>query len=360
MTSVHRHDDVRIYHKEAKALREQGYEVTVLCHDFEGVDESGIRFIQVKVPKGRFLRMLVSPFRYARAAKKTGAAYCHFHDPELILAGRKLMKKMKVIYDIHEDVPRQILTKPYLKPKIAKYASEFMEKYERKAAEKFYAIVAAEPVIYDRFASLNRRTVMVCNYPKLSEFTEVHRETSNPRKSICYLGAITELRGIQEMLDAIAGTDVTLILAGDFENEALRSRCEAHRGWKNVEYLGYVGREGVRQVLSEASVGLVTLHPIPKYLTALPVKMFEYMVAEVPVVASNFPYWNDIVEDANCGFCVNPMDPDEIRASVEYILDHPDAARDMGRNGRAKVLEKYNWEREKEKLFRLYPALIDV
>ena len=107
-------------------------------------------------------------------------------------------------------------------------------------------------------------------------------------------------------------------------------------------------------MLSQVKAGLVTLHPTPKYQTALPVKMFEYMIAEVPVIASNFPYWSDIVNDAGCGICVDPMKPEEIRGAVDYICRHPDIAREMGRNGREKVLEKYNWDREKEKLFALY------
>ena len=75
MTSVHRHDDVRIYHKEAKALREKGFDVTILCPDYEGTDENGIRFVRVLLPKQRMRRILTASGRFYRAAKRTGAQW---------------------------------------------------------------------------------------------------------------------------------------------------------------------------------------------------------------------------------------------------------------------------------------------
>ncbi|MEG0691941.1 MAG: glycosyltransferase, partial [Oscillospiraceae bacterium] len=170
MTSVHHYDDVRIYHKEAQTLRANGFEVTIICPDFEGRDENGIEFVKVEMPKSRFARIITAPFRYLNAAKKVNAVSYHFHDPELIPTGLMLRKKAKVIYDIHEDVPRQILTKPYLNPFAAKIFSRIVESFENYGARKFYAIIAAAPVIYDRMIKQNKNTVMVCNYPKLEEF----------------------------------------------------------------------------------------------------------------------------------------------------------------------------------------------
>lgn len=354
MTSVHRHDDVRIYHKEAKSLRKKGFSVTILCSDYEGTDENGIRFVRVPVPRQRLARMLFAGKRFYRAARETGADWFHFHDPELLGAGKKLMRYGRVIYDVHEDVPRQILTKPYLKPWAAKIASRFFERREMRTAAKLSGVAAAEPVIYDRLHSVCRNTVLVCNYPKLTEFSEPLGTDAVRENSVCYLGGITEIRGLFEMLDAVNGTDIRLILAGEFETQALYRRAQAHPGWENVEYLGYVGREKVREVLAAVKAGLVTLHPIPKYLTALPVKMFEYMAGEVPVISSNFPYWSDIVDDAGCGVCVDPMNPEEIRGAIDYMIKHPDAAREMGVSGRKAVFEKYNWENEAAKLFALY------
>jgi len=81
------------------------------------------------------------------------------------------------------------------------------------------------------------------------------------------------------------------------------------------------------------------------------------MVAGLPVVASNFPLWMEIIEGNNCGICVNPLEPKEIAKAVEYLIKHPDKAKEIGKNGRKAVLEKYNWENESKKLLEVYRQL---
>lgn len=351
MTCSRRHDDVRIYHKEAKALRARGYEVTILCPDYEGTDKNGIRFVRVPPSSGRIGRILLAPFRYAKAARASGAAFCHVHDPELLPAGLRLRKHMKVIYDVREDFSYRLLDGDKPKPRLA----QFLERYELRAAHRIYAVVAATQALYDRFLPVNKRTVLVCGYPNPAEFPKPGKNAVKREFAVGCLGAIREQLGIFEILEAIQGTKATLILAGEFETPELRERCEAHPGWKNVRYLGYVDREEIHWILSRVKVGLALPHPLPQYQDAPPIKMLEYMAAGVPVVVSNFPEWAALVDSTNCGFCVDPLKPDEIRASFTYILENPDAARDMGRNGRRRVLEQYSWEREREHLFQLYP-----
>jgi glycosyltransferase involved in cell wall biosynthesis len=104
--------------------------------------------------------------------------------------------------------------------------------------------------------------------------------------------------------------------------------------------------------------GLVLLHPVINYLDALPIKMFEYMSAGLPVIASDFPLWREIIEKNECGLCCDPLKPEKIAEAVQWVLDHPQEARIMGENGRRAVIEKYNWESEGKKLVKLYEDLI--
>jgi glycosyltransferase involved in cell wall biosynthesis len=85
--------------------------------------------------------------------------------------------------------------------------------------------------------------------------------------------------------------------------------------------------------------------------------MFEYMSSGIPVIASNFPLWRDIIEGNQCGICVDPLDPKAIAAAIDYLVMHPQAAKAMGENGRRAVLEKYNWAVEANKLTDFYGAL---
>lgn len=122
---------------------------------------------------------------------------------------------------------------------------------------------------------------------------------------------------------------------------------------------GIVPHKEVFKLMSEANVGLAILRPVPNYIESIPTKLFEYMASRLPVVASNFPLWRKIVEDNHCGICVNPISPEEIARSIEYLIVHQEEARILGENGRRAVEEKYNWEQEVGKLLGLYRNLIE-
>ena len=111
------------------------------------------------------------------------------------------------------------------------------------------------------------------------------------------------------------------------------------------------------EILKNSQIGLVTFLPEPNHIEAQPNKMFEYMAAEMPVIASDFPLWKEIIEGNNCGICVNPTNPEDISTAIKYLLINENIALEMGRNGAKAVAQKYNWNMEKQKLLNLYSAI---
>ena len=81
------------------------------------------------------------------------------------------------------------------------------------------------------------------------------------------------------------------------------------------------------------------------------------MAAGLPVIASNFSLWKQIIEGNQCGLCVDPLDPKAIAGAIDYLIAHPEEAERMGRNGQKAVQEKYNWGIEEQKLLHFYKTL---
>jgi glycosyltransferase involved in cell wall biosynthesis len=78
------------------------------------------------------------------------------------------------------------------------------------------------------------------------------------------------------------------------------------------------------------------------------------MAMGLPVIASNFPLYREIVESAGCGLLVNPLKPEEIADAVIYLFKSPEEAEAMGKRGRKAVEKSYNWSMEEKKLLGLY------
>jgi len=353
LSSVHKDGDVRIFHKMCSSLAENGYEVHLVLAGVQERVEKDVKIWSVEKAKGRLSRFWNTVNNVYDKAVEIDADIYHIHDPELLRIGKKLIKKgKKVIYDSHEDLPRQIMGKPYLK--FRKIVSLWAEGYENRATKKMTAIVGATPHITNRFSKINSNSVNINNYPILTEFNMENSDTK--RTDICYAGGITEIRGIHEIV-SIADGSFPLVLAGPIGSGKLEEEITNHSNWKNIDYKGQVSRVEVKTIYSKSLAGLVILHPIEAHKTAQPNKIFEYMNAGIAVIGSNFDLWKEIIEDGSCGICVDPLKPEEIKNAIEQLLSDPKEAEKMGQNGQRLVKEKYNWDNEKEKLLKLYATL---
>ncbi|MBR3424450.1 MAG: glycosyltransferase family 4 protein [Neisseriaceae bacterium] len=361
LTSVHQRYDVRIFHKECVSLSHK-WETDLIVADNKG-DEvcQNIKIYDVGKENGRLNRIFKTTHKvYLKALQLDGDIY-HLHDPELIPIGLKLLKNnKKVIFDAHEDVPKQILNKPYLKKWLAKILANFYQKYEHKSLKKFTGIITATPYIRDIFLQINNNTVDICNFPKLEEFNIRNIDKNQNKKNVCYIGGLTYVRGIQEIVEATQylPSQIQLKIAGQFSESDFEQKIKSLPTWNNVDYLGFLNREEISQLLNQSFCGLVTLHPIPNYLDAYPVKMFEYMAMGLPVIASNIPLWKNIIDNEECGLCVNPNNPQEIANAIEFLFNNKDKAIQMGENGKKAILQKFNWEIEENKLFSFYGKLL--
>ena len=93
------------------------------------------------------------------------------------------------------------------------------------------------------------------------------------------------------------------------------------------------------------------------YRLALPNKLFQYMAAGIPVVASDFPDVRRVVEGSGAGVVVDPTDPRAVAAAIRRLIDDPSLARSMGAAGRRAVRERFNWDRSAHELLRGYGTI---
>lgn len=365
LTSVHPYKDTRIFIKECSSLATNNYQTYLVAPDVPSSNLILNNFNLIrgvdKIHRNRIERVTKSLSQTYKIAQKIDAELYHFHDPELIPVGLLLKSQgKKVIYDVHEDLPRQTLSKDYIPKRIRKITAFALEVIENFAVKYFDAIVTATPHIRDRFLKLGCNAIDINNYPILSELHNPNLNWQQKEKAVCYIGGITEIRGIFTMIEAMSQVQGKMLLGGKFATSQERDQAITMKGWSNVTELGFLNREQVSQTLAQSMAGLVLFHPLPNHINAQPNKMFEYMSAGLPVIASNFSLWREIIEGNNCGICVDPFDPQAIAKAIQWIFEHPQEAQKMGENGRKAVETKYNWENEAQKLLSLYETILST
>jgi glycosyltransferase involved in cell wall biosynthesis len=359
MTSVHQRYDVRIFLKECVSLKNEGYNVTLLCADNKKDEiKNGVRIISVKFrPRNRISRIINARKFMLRSALEIDADIYHFHDPELLPVGLKLKRiGKKVIYDAHEDVPRQINNKSWIPKILRSLISKIFEIYENYIVRRLDYVVAADQFVADRFKEIGGKSITINNYPILAEFDKPI-DWYLRKNELCYIGGLTKLRGIKEIVKAAGLSKHILHLCGRFESKKFENEVSNLPGFKYVKYHGFIGRQSVEKVLNSSRIGFVTLYNVKNYSNSKPVKMFEYMAAGIPVIASNFPLWEKIIEDNDCGICVDPYNINEILKAVKFLFQNDNITKKMGENGRKLIENKMNWEKQAKILISLYNNL---
>lgn len=362
LTSVHPRHDIRIFHKQCRTLAKAGYAVHLIVVDGKGDDEiDGVRIFDAGAPQvGRLKRMTVSSRMVHERARLLDADLYHLHDPELLPVALKLKRAgHKIVFDSHEDFAADILTKPYLNRFARGAISSAYAAFERYACRKLDVVVTATPAIRANFERLGCAATDINNFPLREELVD-YIDWERDRQGVCYIGAMTSIRGVPELVDAMSMTDkdIVLHLAGNFTEAAAQPRCRGSVGWARVKDHGFVERARVRDVMQNSFAGVVTFLPAPNHVDSQPNKMFEYMSAGIPVIGSHFPLWREIIEGNDCGICVDPANPAEIARAIDHLYKDQVAARAMGRRGRDAVLSRYNWEGEGDKLVSLYRSIL--
>ena len=201
ITTVHNENDIRIFHKMCVGLASNpSNQVYFIVPNAEPRNEQGVEILSfVSDTENRKERIKKAGQKALELAKEIKADIYHLHDPELLTIARKLKKHTgaKVVFDSHEDVPKQLLDKIWIPAYQRKLFSWMYEKYERYVCSQIDGVISVTPIICKRFQKFQRNVALIANYPDLDELTFSDKKNDFSR-TIYYVGGIFKTRGIIE------------------------------------------------------------------------------------------------------------------------------------------------------------------
>lgn len=359
--------------KEARSLVDAGYRVTVVADAAPGLplreERDGSEVVRVPRvgPRVPGLRFVVHQWRLIGQLRARRPDILHAHDSNALLPVAVAARRLGVpyVYDAHE----LWLGRPH-RGRSRAYAAVSQLLYT--ALERLTVPRATETVTVSRPIAnhLKRRyrlprVGLVPNYPALAPAARprdlrARAGTDAAQPLVLYLGGLMSGRGLEQLVDAVAlldGVQLVLLgngpLAGDIRLRAGRAGAS-----DRIHFAEAVAPDDVIDYAAAADVGVSPIVPSSlNYRYSLPNKLFQYMAAAIPVVASDLPQVREVVESTGCGVVVDTTRPEAIAEGIASVLADPARARDMGERGRRAVVERYNWGVSASVLLEAYRRL---
>ena len=368
-SSVHTINDGRVFYREAASLAKL-YKIQLhIVADFRHKQLFGIEVYGLpawKKPKDRIKILFILLIRIIKSNFKV----YHFHDPELLLFVPiiKLFKRGKIIFDVHENYPLAILDKhwiPFYLKRIVSWLFLFIETICLLGIDQVIFTTERNGVRYKKLKPTS--AIRINNLPLNSIFMNEPIAYEKRDKSIIYVGGMAPERGIIEVVKAFNlfrenNKDFTLLLVGRFVRETFKKQVEGLVNQLNlvnhVRVEEGIPYKDISKVLSTCKIGIVNYLPYGNNMSSLPNKIFEYMGAGLPIIASNFDGYREIIEPEKCGILVDPRNEIQICQAMNDIIHNISNAKEMVENSRQAYIEKYNWSIEEIKLLNLYNSLL--
>lgn len=361
---------------EATALAAAGHDVTVVAMQAEGRAAS-------EVVDGVRVRRMIGPAifgvkrpRYvtalAREIAREPTDVIHCHDHWMLNLGvrvKRLRPRALLVYDSHELFGHWPLNLAAGAGTFLRLKSKLVRAYcvrrERANAAHIDRLVTVNPSLareLERDFALARPATVVRNIPPAAALpkgdTTIRDALGIPaaQRILVCIGARLHARtlNLEQVMAELAGReDVALVLvSGDHRD---LQQFAAAKGYANVRFHPFVPPERLASVLSGCDVGLVPTWNKKdlSYWYALDNKLFEYIVAGIPVLATQQPEYRRVVEEHGVGVCVDPDQPGAYSAGLSAILGAYDEWRERVRAARLVL----NWQAEQGRLLELYDEL---
>lgn len=264
-----------------------------------------------------------------------------------------VLRRKKLVYDTHEyftEVP-ELLENPF-----AKNVWTRLEQFIFPRLKTVSTVCQSIAEIYE--SKYKVPVAVIRNVPmmKLStEKTKKDPEFENKRL-IIYQGAVNVGRGIEMMIDTVRLLEdvVFLIIGGGDKLDELKQYVEEKQLTSKVKFTGKLHYSELYKYTLQADLGMSLEENLGlNYYYALPNKLFDYIQASTPVIASDLPEIKRIVADYNIGIIINERSPKALAHKINELFNNPELLNQLKEN-QAKAAIELCWENESKKVLQLY------
>jgi len=365
--------------KTSKSLANNGYDVEVIAHLDKGLKKEDIKdnykikrfsYLDRKVTKSKLGKLRA----YLKYLKET-VNYCknfdiiHCNDlntlPIGVIIKKFFNKNVKIVYDAHEyeinDKPNQ--------SKINIKIKYLIEKFFIKYADKVITVSDSIANEYVKLYNIEKPAVVLNTPPyKEIEKKDIFRKKFGISKGttiFLYQGGLSSGRGIEILLETfkeLANIPITynqytnkpvIVFMGYGELEELVK--EYATKYENIYFHPAVSPEVLLEYTSSADFGILFYeNNCLNHYYCSPNKMFEYLMAEIPVIVSNLYEMRKIVEENRIGVVAKENTPEGLKEAIKKAIQ---LNKEELKQNIKRVKEIYNWQEQEKVLLKVYKEI---
>jgi glycosyltransferase involved in cell wall biosynthesis len=369
VTSIHSDFDARVW-KYAVMMARRGHTVHLVCpwKVSDGAVREGVTLHTFPRARSRAVRPFVIPWHLVRKLRPLlpSVDLVHFHDIDILPYMAALGIFKPVVYDVHENYPDDMLVRLWI-PRPLRHPLYHCVRFVQAALSRLvHNAIFVIPEIEKHFPKSVLRIEVIRNYATLDLLEQVSNDYRSRPDTVVFLGSNYEGNGTFLFLEIAARLkerhpNVRFLMIDRWAHPSTRDRALAlieERGLTNITIVPNIPPQDVMEYLNMATIGIALGLRQPNHINALPTKLFEYMAAGLPIVASDLPNEVRLAEDTGAVLLCRPEEPETFVAAIEKLVDDRENAYQFGQRGQEAFRERYCWEIQAEKLEIFYADVL--
>jgi len=291
----------------------------------------------------------------------------HIHDLPLAKVGYNLSKKFKIkfVLDLHENWPVLMDLSPHTKSILGKllHSNKQWLAYEKKMATHADSLIVVADEMKNRLLKrgvVNKSIYIVPNTTDIDIFDPYKNVKPDPKYfTLLYTGGINKHRGIELVIDGLKKIKLQdnfrFWVVGFGKNEPALKKMVADYGLERyVHFFGRKTQQEVYEITMKSDIAIIPHLKTEHSDNTSPNKIFHYMLAKKPILATNCNYIENILNETNSGLTFENENIADFIEKIEFMTNNPNKCEVWGLNGNKAVLNFYNWENTSKELVELY------
>jgi len=379
--------DLRV-ENEVTALQNAGHNVSVLClnygnkRSYEEYNEAKI----FRIPMSLFVKKKLKglnntiinlypvfwSIHIKRFIEHNDIQVLHVHDLWMLESAYKANKafNLPVVADLHENFVHALNHYKYANtfPGNILISKKRWEKSEIEWTQKATYIITVIEEAVERYKSLgieDSKITVVANYVNLDSFLSSQIDEAiinkfNDKFTLTYVGGFDSHRGIESAIKAIPQIikiipNFLLVLVGTGSNYSDLVKLSNSLNIENyISFEGWQPNEKLSSYIKASNLCLIPHLKTVHTDNTIPHKLFQYMIFEKPVIATNCNPIERIINETGAGLIFKSNNENDLAKKVIWLYNQPDLQIQMGSKGKEAVIKKYNWNATSQKLISLY------